>query len=147
MKRHLWRLGWLVLAAVALMAARVTVNPLLVRPAAESVPAVGRVTVAELREWRRDGGALTVIDARDRLIYLDGHIAGAINVPRRGFASRAVESLSVAKDGVVVVYCSDRDCTDSAWVAGELARLGFSQVRVLDGGWSEWLARGGEVAR
>ncbi|MDR2463477.1 MAG: rhodanese-like domain-containing protein [Verrucomicrobiales bacterium] len=136
-------MGWLLLAAVSLMLGRVAFNPALVEP----VSAVAGVTVAELQGWLRDGRALTVIDARERLFFLDGHVAGAVNLPRREFDARAVESWSAARDRVVVVYCSDRDCTDSAWVAGELARLGFSRVRVLDGGWSEWRAQGGGVVR
>jgi rhodanese-related sulfurtransferase len=147
MRKHVGRLGWLLAASVALMLARIALNPGLLK----TVPAeVNRVSIETFKDWEKSGRTLTLIDARDRLFYLDGHIPGAKNLPRRGLQSGAVAgkiSSLADKEQLVVLYCSGRECTDSSWLAEELSRLGYRQVWVLDGGWEDWLAGGGEVAK
>jgi len=144
---HLKRLGWLLLTATLLMAVRAVLQPRLLQ---SPVNEVRRISIETFKDWEKSGRALMVIDARDRVFYLDGHIAGAKNLPRRGLQPDQVlgKVLPLAdKSQMVVVYCSSRECTDSSWLALQLSRLGYPQVWVLDDGWEGWLAQGGEVAK
>lgn len=47
----------------------------------------------------------------------------------------------------IVLYCDCPGSATSAQVARELARLGFRNVQVLEGGWSRWSAAGFPVER
>ena len=117
-----------------------------------------------------DAGTLRVLDARWQLgrsdgreQYLAGHIPGAVFVdvenelaghgaPEEGrhpLPSEADFQVAARRWGIdqrtaVVVYDDARMLPASRlWWA--LRRAGISDVRVLDGGWQQWLAAGGTV--
>src|SRR5262245_3153989 len=48
--------------------------------------------------------SLVVLDVRTAAEYADGHIPGAINIPRDELLARAAE-LADARDSDIVVYC------------------------------------------
>jgi rhodanese-related sulfurtransferase len=96
------------------------------------------------------GGHTLVLDARAKPFYAAGHVPGALNLSRVAFPEdyqRLQPALEPAKDRPVVVYCSGGDCHDSRLVASALLSLGYTNVRIFTGGWAEWSARHGEVAR
>jgi rhodanese-related sulfurtransferase len=86
-----------------------------------------------------------VIDARAATFYQQGHVPGALNLPRDTFGL-AYSVLRVQLEGHkrdrVVVYCSDADCPDADLVGGALASLGFAHVLVYRPGWEEWTRTG-----
>ena len=127
---------WLLLAlAATVAAARIAVNPGLLQPPAPAE----RISVGELRALSRAGEGPVIVDARARLFFAEGHIPGAVQP--------AAPTRDLPGDRLIVVYCADRDCADSDRLAGKLSRLGYRQVRVLAGGWAEWVRQGGEVER
>ncbi len=86
-------------------------------------------------------GKGTVIDARAAEFYQQGHVPGALSLPRETFAAdymRVKGRLESRRAGGIIVYCSEADCPDAATIAGVLARLSYEHVRVYPGGWEEW---------
>jgi len=94
-------------------------------------------------------GACILIDVREPAEFDTGHIAGAVNIPRGVLefqvdAHPAVANVSDTalshKDQPIVVYC--RTGGRSALAALNLSRMGFSDVRSIGGGISDWVATG-----
>ncbi|HUA32055.1 MAG TPA: rhodanese-like domain-containing protein [Candidatus Binataceae bacterium] len=90
-------------------------------------------------------GSALIVDARDKTFYDQGHIPGALSLPRDDFPSsyKALRpTLDQHRDQPIVVYCSGGDCHDSRLVAGALLSLGYSQVQVFTDGWQGWTDNG-----
>ena len=103
-----------------------------------------RIDVVELR--RR-------LDARDGLLLLDvrtaadfvgeqGHVAGATNIPLEALESR-LETLAADRRRPIAIVCRTDRRSDQA--AALLARRGFADVRVVEGGMTAWLGNGWPV--
>ena len=113
-----------------------------------SLAVAGRVQYLDLVSFReivegKEKG--TIIDARPGIFHELGHVPGAINLSREEFeADYAAHRSMLEKDRsrLMVIYCSDSDCEDSQLVADALVKLGYTQVAVFKGGWSEWTAAG-----
>ena len=105
--------------------------------------------LSEFRQSLQDESAL-ILDARSSSLYQEGHVPGALNLPRDDFArdySRLSSKLNAHKDKPIAVYCSGADCHDSKLVASALVSLGFSEVRVFTGGWQAWTEANLPIAR
>lgn len=85
-------------------------------------------------EWKK----MFVIDARDRGQFAMGHIPGAVNIEWRQVLARRNE---IPKEKPVLVYCNQGTLSAQAGLALRLA--GYENVRILQGGMSEWKAKGG----
>ncbi len=86
-----------------------------------------------------------VIDARAPFFYAQGHVPGAINLPREEFEAaypRLADRLSARKAEAAAVYCSGSDCEDARLVTDALMRLGFRQLLIYKEGWDEWSQSG-----
>lgn len=97
-------------------------------------------TVFELKD-RLDWGepALTIIDVRDRGLFNEGRISGAISMPMAELVSRAATSLESERD--IYVYGGTDDATAGA--ADQLRQAGYSNVAELMGGLGAWQAADG----
>jgi rhodanese-related sulfurtransferase len=87
---------------------------------------------------RFDFGVLFV-DARDPEDYIEGHVKGALNLPVRHFDlyyPKIKEGL--AKDAEIVVYCASPECNASLYLAEEMVKLKYENIKVMLGGWAEW---------
>jgi rhodanese-related sulfurtransferase len=102
-------------------------------------PLRARSLVYELKT-RLDWGnpALTIIDARDRVLFNTSHIMGAISMPLPVLVDRALTSLSLNRD--LYVY-GDTD-EETAEAATLLRRAGYRNVSELRGGAAAWKAVG-----
>jgi rhodanese-related sulfurtransferase len=79
-----------------------------------------------------------VIDARDKDQFSKEHIPGAINIEwRRALAERS----RIPKDKPVLLYCNTGTLSAQAGFALRVA--GYDNVRILQGGYAEWKAKGG----
>ena len=96
------------------------------------------ITLEAARERFREGNVL-FLDVRKPDEYAKGHIEGAWNVSATDF-DRAYPPVArfVAVAPEVVLYCESRRCTLAADVAKRLQGLGFSRVKIFEGGWEEW---------
>lgn len=86
-----------------------------------------------------------ILDARPELFHRLGHVPGALALPRDDFENyyqkhRAL--LEANKNQSLVIYCSGGDCEDSALVEAALQKLGYTQISIFEGGWSEWTKAG-----
>lgn len=79
-----------------------------------------------------------VIDARDAGQYSKGHIPGAVNIEWRKVL---VEKGRIPKDKMVLIYCNTGSLSAQAGLALRLA--GYDNLRILQGGYEEWKAKGG----
>lgn len=57
------------------------------------------------------------------------------------------EASTLPKDADVVVYCSGTDCPQSKTAGEKLATLGFTNVRVFEGGLEAWKEAGRPVRK
>jgi molybdopterin/thiamine biosynthesis adenylyltransferase/rhodanese-related sulfurtransferase len=93
------------------------------------------------------GSARELIDARDPLIvdvreqdeWDEGHIPGAIHIPR-GFLESRIERAAPDSTRPVLLYCSAGN--RSAFAAKTLAELGYEEVASLAGGFTDWKRNG-----
>jgi rhodanese-related sulfurtransferase len=85
-------------------------------------------------DWKK----FFVIDTRDQEQYAKEHIAGAVNIEWRHVLA---ERKSIPKDKPVLVYCNTGTLSAQAGFALRVA--GYENVRILQGGFAEWKAKGG----
>jgi len=92
------------------------------------------ISVESLRTLLASAPGVTLLDVRDADESAEGHIPGALLLPRAWLELR-VEAL-VPRDAPLVVYCQSGD--RSALAARSLAALGYTNVRNLAGGFGRW---------
>jgi sulfur-carrier protein adenylyltransferase/sulfurtransferase len=83
-----------------------------------------------------------LLDVREGEEWAQGHLPGALHIPR-GFLELKVEEALPDKSRPVVVYCAGG--TRSALAARTLADLGYRDVVSLAGGWGRWKESGQPV--
>jgi molybdopterin/thiamine biosynthesis adenylyltransferase/rhodanese-related sulfurtransferase len=115
-----------------------TYRELLARVRAE----IDELGVLEARE--RLGGAdpPLAIDVREPDEWQEGHIPGALHVPRGNLESR-IEALVPDKGRELLLYCASGN--RSALASRTLAELGYGRVTNLAGGFVDWKRSGFEV--
>ncbi|MFB2937044.1 rhodanese-like domain-containing protein [Aerosakkonemataceae cyanobacterium BLCC-F154] len=90
-------------------------------------------------EWGEP--ALTILDARDRQTYNQGHIMGAMPMSMEEMSQGIQPSPSLALNRDIYVYSDSDDQTSQA--ANLLRNSGFTSVSELKGGLTAWKAIGG----
>ena len=85
-------------------------------------------------EWPK----MVLIDARDPAQFAKGHIPGAINMDWREVLAKRN---TIPKNKPVLIYCNTGSLSAQAGFALRVA--GWENVRILQGGMSEWHAKGG----
>ena len=111
-------------------------------PMAEPKPAhaLTDLTLSEFVAYTQTKRPL-ILDARQAVFHRLGHVPGALSLPRADFGpsyAKLKDRLEAQRNELIVVYCSDESCQDSHLVQQALLRLGYAQVGVFTGGWSEW---------
>jgi molybdopterin/thiamine biosynthesis adenylyltransferase/rhodanese-related sulfurtransferase len=99
---------------------------------------ISEVDATQARE-RIESGEPVVVDVREQDEWDEGHIPGAVHVPRGHLESR-IERLAPDAGRPVVVYCSAGN--RSAFAAKTLAELGYEDVVSLAGGFTDWKRNG-----
>src|SRR3954471_21004435 len=82
-----------------------------------------------------------LIDVRERDEYEQGHIPGAIHIPRGNLESR-IDNAVADRKTPLIVYCAAGN--RSAYAAKTLNELGFDDVLSISGGFSQWKQNGHE---
>jgi len=118
-------------------------NPTDRDPTADAVPE-GMLTLAESRElW--DRGAY-FLDARHEDEFDLGHIEYAQWLPATRFDTDPEGALrvigSIPPDGTIVIYCVGGDCDASENTAARLEHYGFTDLRIMGVGYSDWAQAG-----
>ncbi|MCA1586770.1 MAG: rhodanese-like domain-containing protein [Acidobacteria bacterium] len=106
---------------------------------AQAVRNVPRMSIDELKSLMAKKQVL-VIDVRNMQEFAGGHIPGAMNIPY-GQSSAQEEELRKEKR-TIVLYCACVNESSAARAATEMEGLGIPNLKVLLGGWDEWIKRG-----
>lgn len=77
----------------------------------------------------------TIIDVREKNEWDEGHIPGAVHVPR-GYLELRIENAVPDKSEPVVLYCAGG--TRSVLAARTLQDMGYTNVRSVAGGFGSW---------
>ena len=85
-------------------------------------------------------GEFQVVDVRFPSDYAQGHVPGAISLPRGKWQNPT----GLRKDAPIYAYCYDQTCHLAAQAALELTRQGYRVVEV-EGGWERWVEKGFRV--
>ena len=112
-------------------------------------PAVNMITADELKGKMTSNQPIMIIDVRGSEAYAaaSSTIKGAIHFKVRKLKERLALSplKDLPKDREIVTYCSCPKDESSIAAAQILQASGFKRVRVLQGGWQEWLKANGPV--
>lgn len=105
-------------------------------------PGIRLITLREAEDlWA--AGEVVIFDARGAGPYGEGHVPRARNLPeaesRQKFPANVLE---LPLEKVIVVYCEGGDCQSSLLLAKRLHDEGFQDIRVMTGGWEEWIKAG-----
>ncbi len=147
------RLAWTLACAFAIAGIGSTLGLLANAVSSAGIPLAPRSAPPDraigLADARRlfDDHAAHFVDARPRRDFVEGHVAGALNVPLAERADALVRlNREIPRTRPLVVYCEGGRCESaselSAWFAGN----GWRDVRVLSDGYPVWLAAGFPVS-
>ena len=122
---------------------------LLAGQAAAQTPAFEKITADELKAKLAGNQPVTIIDVRGGESYSasSNTIKGAIHFKVRKIKSRLKYAplKDLPEDREIVTYCACPNDESSITAAQVLQASGFKRVRVLVGGWTEWLRANGPV--
>ncbi len=88
------------------------------------------------------GGGTLFLDVREQDEWEEGHLPGAVHVPR-GFLESRIEQLAPERSGPILVYCAGG--SRSAFATKTLQELGYENVVNLAGGFTDWKRNGFEI--
>lgn len=94
------------------------------------------------RMMKEEGKDLVILDVRAADDYAEGHVPGAINLPKEKWGTLA----GLRKNARNVVYCYSLTCHLAATACLEFAEKGFP-VMELDGGFEVWSQKDFPVER
>jgi sulfur-carrier protein adenylyltransferase/sulfurtransferase len=103
---------------------------------------VKEATPAEVRARRESGERLTLIDVREKDEVDQGHLPGALLIPR-GFLELRIEAQVPDRKSPIVAYCAAGN--RSLLAAEGLQRLGYENVVSMSGGFNQWRTEGNPV--
>ena len=116
-----------------------THNPGFVALVDDAKTRIREITANECREL--DG---LLIDTREDHEWDDGHAEGATHLSR-GILERDIENVVPDKSAKIVLYCGGG--FRSALSADSLAKMGYTNVWSLAGGWRAWQEAGLPVVK
>jgi molybdopterin/thiamine biosynthesis adenylyltransferase/rhodanese-related sulfurtransferase len=96
---------------------------------------VPEVSVQDVRGRIDNPDGATLLDVREKDEYRDGHLGGAISVPR-GFLEMRIEETVPDKRTPIIAYCAGG--TRSLIAARTLKEMGYSNVVSMTGGFTAW---------
>jgi adenylyltransferase/sulfurtransferase len=104
---------------------------------------IREVTAVQVRDDRKAGKDLQLVDVRERDEVMDGYIAGAALIPRGFLELNVEEDVTMNRDAEIVLYCAGGN--RSALAARDLAFMGYTNVSSMIGGIKGWKDAGFEI--
>ncbi|WP_047864272.1 rhodanese-like domain-containing protein [Rubrobacter aplysinae] len=109
---------------------------------AEARENAGQTDVDEVKRALDSGEEITIVDVREPAEYDEGHLPGAIHVPRGLLEYRASTDLP-DKNRRMVTHCALGG--RGALAASTLTEMGYTNVANMQGGINGWREQGYEV--
>jgi molybdopterin/thiamine biosynthesis adenylyltransferase/rhodanese-related sulfurtransferase len=106
---------------------------------AQAKAEIDEVSTLETKARLDAGDPPLLLDVREPDEWQEGHLPGAIHIPRGNLESR-VEGLLQDRSAEIVVYCASGN--RSAFAARTLGELGYERVASLAGGFVDWKRNG-----
>ena len=133
----------------ALIPALIIVSLTAIAAHAQDAPNVTMISADELKTKVTSNHPVTIIDVRSSEGYAASSttIKGALHFKVRKLKSRLTYPpfKDLPKDREIVTYCACPKDQSSIAAAQILQTAGFKRVKVLQGGWQEWLRVSGPV--
>src|ERR1700719_1887302 len=105
----------------------------------EWTPAQVNEALAHQHEARSDAQEIVLVDVREKLEWNEGHIPGAVHVPR-GFLELQIEEAVPDKSKTVVLYCAGG--VRSLMAGNTLQQMGYDKAISMSGGFGQWKGNG-----
>lgn len=103
---------------------------------------VTETDVATIRRRMEAGDEFHLVDVREDSEWQRGHLPGAVHIGK-GVIERDIETKIPDSSAEIVLYCGGG--YRSALAADALQRMGYTNVKSMDGGYSGWTETGGRV--
>ena len=115
----------------------------------QPAPPVSMITAEDLKTKMTRNEPVTIIDVRSSEGFANSSttVKGSIHFKLRKLKSRLrfPPLKDLPRDSEIVTYCACPNDESSISAAQILQASGFTRVRVLQGGWNEWLKAKGPV--
>ena len=105
----------------------------------EARQAIAEIPVEEVKTRLERGEQWTLLDVREREEYREGHLEGALSLPR-GFLEMRVEETVPEKQTPILAYCAGG--VRSVIAARTLKEMGYENVMSMIGGYTAWKTAG-----
>src|SRR6266705_329638 len=109
------------------------------RQISEWTPSQVNEALANQHEARQDEQEIVLVDVREKLEWNEGHIPGAIHVPR-GYLELQIEEAVPDKSKTIVLYCAGGVRSLIAGVT--LQQMGYQNPISMSGGFGQWKGNG-----
>jgi molybdopterin/thiamine biosynthesis adenylyltransferase/rhodanese-related sulfurtransferase len=115
----------------------------IMRQARQQVPEWTPAKVYEALAGQHEAGSdeqdIVLVDVREKYEWNDGHIPGAVHVPR-GFLELQIEEAVPDKSKTVVLYCAGG--VRSLIAGSTLKQMGYQNAISMSGGFGQWKGNG-----
>ncbi len=101
----------------------------------EARQVVPEVTIEDVKAQMGNGAKPTLLDVREREEYREGHLEGAVPLPR-GFLEMRIEETVADKSTPIIAYCAGG--VRSLIAARTLKEMGYGHVTSMSGGYTAW---------
>jgi rhodanese-related sulfurtransferase len=105
---------------------------------------VTETNVTEVKQRLDRGNRFNLIDVREDHEWAEGHLPNAIHLSR-GIIERDIEQKFPDTNTELVLYCGGG--FRSALVADNLQKMGYTNVKSMDGGFRGWKDAGHQIVR
>ncbi len=96
---------------------------------------VPEVTIDDVKAQMGNGAKPILLDVREREEYREGHLEGAVPLPR-GFLEMRIEETVADKSTPIIAYCAGG--VRSLIAARTLKEMGYEHVTSMSGGYTAW---------
>ena len=103
----------------------------------EAAPSFPSVKCEDLKKMI-DGKAtdILVVSNDPQESFEEGHIPGAVSFP---WSTQLKQPVTLPRNKTLILYCSCAHEEDSLDTAAKLSRMGYRNLKVLEGGFLRWL--------
>ena len=113
-------------------------SPRFLKLCEEAQKRITEISVDEIATRLARGEKFHLVDVREDREWDAAHIKGSVHLGR-GILERDVEKAIPDPDTEIVLYCGGG--FRSALAAESLAKMGYTRVRSMAGGWRAWTAK------